>query len=163
MQTGAQRGQQRGAVLIVSLIMLLILTLLGVAAMQTTTMEERMAGSMHAHNIAFQSAEMGLRQGEVALRDSGGDLAGIYEPDDDFDIGAGDCADNAVNGDTVDDAKGTAYFVIQGREGFRDIGMGGASDGPEDPVSEFLIQTRACGPGDSADVILESRFIPPPL
>jgi len=57
-------NQQKGAVLIISLILLLLLTLIGASAIQTSTLEEKMAGNMRDQNIAFQSAEAGLRQGE---------------------------------------------------------------------------------------------------
>ena len=38
-------SRQRGAVLVVALLMLLIMTVLGVTAMQMSRMEERMAGN----------------------------------------------------------------------------------------------------------------------
>jgi type IV pilus assembly protein PilX len=58
------RARQRGMALIVSLILLLVLTLLGLAAMQNTSLEERMAGNLWAENRAFQAAESSLRVGE---------------------------------------------------------------------------------------------------
>ena len=56
--------RQQGAALAVSLIMLLVLTLLGIAGMQSTIMEEKMAGNMRDKALAFQSAESGLINGE---------------------------------------------------------------------------------------------------
>lgn len=58
---------QRGAALIISLIFLLLMTLIGVTSMQTTTLQERMAGNARDRNLALQSAEAGLRQGETWL------------------------------------------------------------------------------------------------
>lgn len=55
---------QRGATLIISLLLLMVLTLIGVTAMRTTTLEEKMAGNMRDQNIAFQAAEAALRAGE---------------------------------------------------------------------------------------------------
>jgi len=52
--------RQRGAVLIVAMILLLVLTLLGVSAMNTSQLEERMAANSQEFNRAFQSAESGL-------------------------------------------------------------------------------------------------------
>lgn len=60
-------GRQRGAVLVISLIMMLLLTLIGVTAMQVTTMEERMAGNLLDQNRSFQAAEAALREGEAGL------------------------------------------------------------------------------------------------
>ncbi len=58
------RRKQSGAVLIVGLILLLVMTMLGLTAMQTTSLEERMAGNMRDRGIAFQAAELALRAGE---------------------------------------------------------------------------------------------------
>jgi type IV pilus assembly protein PilX len=50
-----------GAVLIVTLMFLVILTLLGVTAMTSATMEERMAGNTRDAAVALQAAESALR------------------------------------------------------------------------------------------------------
>ncbi len=63
----AHRALQKGAVLITSLMILLVLTLIGVTAMTTSTLEERMAGNLKDVNLAFQAAESALRDGEVWL------------------------------------------------------------------------------------------------
>lgn len=60
-------SRQRGIVLVTGLIFLVILTLLGVTAMQTTILEERMAGNLRDENLAFQAAEAALREGELFL------------------------------------------------------------------------------------------------
>lgn len=58
-------GKQSGSVLILSLVVLLVLTLLGLSGMNTTIMQERMAGNVQEMNSAFQAAEAGLRDGEA--------------------------------------------------------------------------------------------------
>jgi type IV pilus assembly protein PilX len=60
--------KQGGAALMVALVMLLILTVIGVTAIRTTTLQERMAGNMRDANLAFQAAEAGLRDGEALVR-----------------------------------------------------------------------------------------------
>ena len=50
-----------------ALIFLVLLSMLGVAAMQTATMEERMAGNLRNENLAFQAAEAALRDAEDLL------------------------------------------------------------------------------------------------
>lgn len=57
--------RQSGAVLAVSLIILLLLTLIGMTAMQITGLEEKMAGNLRDRNLAFQAAETALRAGEA--------------------------------------------------------------------------------------------------
>jgi len=49
--------KQKGAALIISLIVLLVLTLIGVAGMNTSVMQERMAVNSQNSNRAFQAAE----------------------------------------------------------------------------------------------------------
>lgn len=58
------RISQGGAVLFVALIMLLLLTIMGLAAMRNTNLEERMAGNLRDQSIAFLASEAALRSGE---------------------------------------------------------------------------------------------------
>ena len=58
---------QRGVVLIVSLVMLMLLTLLATSSMQNATLQEKMAGSQALRNASFQSAETLLRLGEAQV------------------------------------------------------------------------------------------------
>jgi type IV pilus assembly protein PilX len=62
-----KRLPQTGMVLITSLVILLVLTILGLAAIQNTSLEERMAGNLRGENIAFQGAEAALRAAEQWL------------------------------------------------------------------------------------------------
>lgn len=62
--------KQSGLVLVVSLIMLLLLTLIGVSGMQTTALEEKMASNSRDQNIAFQAAEAALRAGELFIENA---------------------------------------------------------------------------------------------
>ena len=59
--------QQAGAVLFISLMLLLMLTILGVTAMNNVTMEERMAGNLRDTDLAFQAGEAALRDAESWL------------------------------------------------------------------------------------------------
>jgi type IV pilus assembly protein PilX len=56
--------QQRGAIMVISLLLLLIMTVLALGASQATRMQERMAGNARDHDLALQSAEAGIRAGE---------------------------------------------------------------------------------------------------
>lgn len=60
--------RQRGAVLIVSLLLLLVMTLLGLGASQSTRLQERMAGNQRDLELAMQGAEASLRASEFQLR-----------------------------------------------------------------------------------------------
>ena len=58
---------QYGAILVISLVLLTVMSLIGVAAMQSTIMQERMAGNSRDLNLAFEAAEAGIREGETWL------------------------------------------------------------------------------------------------
>ena len=60
-------SQQRGIVLFVALILLLILSLLGVTAARMQTTEERMARNEDNRQIGAQAAEAALRAAEAGL------------------------------------------------------------------------------------------------
>ena len=53
---------QSGAVLIVAMIILVVLTLLGVTAMNTSSLQEKIASNTQEQVHAFQAAETGLNQ-----------------------------------------------------------------------------------------------------
>ncbi|MEI6707184.1 MAG: PilX N-terminal domain-containing pilus assembly protein [Methylococcales bacterium] len=58
---------QSGVVLVISLIMLLALTLIGVTSSNVTGLEGKMAANSKNVNLAFQAAEAALRAAEVSL------------------------------------------------------------------------------------------------
>ena len=62
------RYRHSGATLVIAMLMLLVLTVLGLASMTMTRFEERMAGNSRDVNLAFQGAEAGLRDAEERIR-----------------------------------------------------------------------------------------------
>ena len=63
------RSRQQGAVLYTALILLIILTLIGVAASRLQTGEVVAARNDHNHQLALQAAEAALRDAEINLAD----------------------------------------------------------------------------------------------
>lgn len=61
----ASRARQGGAVLVTVLVLLLVMTLLGLASIRTSIIEERGAASLYDRSLGFQAAEAGLRAGEA--------------------------------------------------------------------------------------------------
>ena len=57
-------NKQNGTVLILSMIILLVMTIIGLSSMRSTIMEEKMSQNVRDTNLAFEAAE-------AALRDSG--------------------------------------------------------------------------------------------
>jgi len=62
------KQSQHGAALLISLVFMLILTIICASALQSTTLQERMAGNARDTNTAFQAAEAALREGETVLQ-----------------------------------------------------------------------------------------------
>ena len=59
------KSRQQGVALIMSLVILLVLTILGIQGMQTSTFEEKMAGNFRDKQMAFEAAESALKAGEI--------------------------------------------------------------------------------------------------
>lgn len=84
------RPRQRGAVLYVALIMLVLLALIGVIGMQVAGMQERMSSDYRTTNIAFQRAEgvARVKEQQIGATLNSGDAfpadvvacAGAYNP-----------------------------------------------------------------------------------
>ena len=52
--------QQRGAALLVAMIMLVALTVIGLSASQRSSLQERMAANVHLNNLSFNAAESAI-------------------------------------------------------------------------------------------------------
>jgi type IV pilus assembly protein PilX len=59
-------SRQRGAALVIGLILLLVLTLLAISGMSTSTLELQMTGNQQFSQNAFQAAETGLDRALVS-------------------------------------------------------------------------------------------------
>ena len=62
---------QRGVALIVSLILLVIVTVIGLAAIRSTTLQEKMASNLQDRQIALQNSEAALRVAQGLLQANG--------------------------------------------------------------------------------------------
>lgn len=61
--------RQSGIALVVVLVLLLIMTLLGLASLRGTLLEERMSANLYDRSLSFQAVEAALREVEARLRD----------------------------------------------------------------------------------------------
>ena len=57
----ADQSSQQGWVLVIGLMVLVMLTIIAMALMRTTLLEEKMAGASRDINLSFEAAESGLR------------------------------------------------------------------------------------------------------
>jgi type IV pilus assembly protein PilX len=58
---------QRGATLLTVLLLLLIMTLIALATMRGTLMQEKMSGNLYDRSLSFQASEVALRRAERLL------------------------------------------------------------------------------------------------
>lgn len=75
MQRQPAPAQQRGVALVVALILLLVITLVGLAAVRGTVMQQKMAANMYDRQIAFQNAEAAMRAVAASISSSPGNVA----------------------------------------------------------------------------------------
>ena len=102
MRMAMNRRSQRGAILIISLMFLVVLTMLALTTMGGITLEERMSGQYRDLNVAFQAAESGLRDAERDIWGTGTATATPRAPiisgrtgfGDGFDAPNGACTNN---------------------------------------------------------------------
>ena len=146
---GGKSSRQGGAALIVSLLLMLALTVLGVSAMNMSMLELAMATGMESQQGAFEAAETGI---EIALAQAGFATAepvhvpatpvgeGPFEtqtstacvtttavPDTGFSIGAGSGSMQAFHFEIVSVGTGPRGAVSTHRQGFYVIGPAGSS------------------------------------
>jgi type IV pilus assembly protein PilX len=60
-------NRQRGTVLLMSLMFLVVLSLLGIAMVSSTSVEERMARNARDQDVAMQAAESALRDARIRI------------------------------------------------------------------------------------------------
>ena len=161
--------------LIISLFMLLIMTLVAITSMSTTTLEEKMAGNMRDKNIALQSSEAALEDGEGWLASLGA------APADATNCGAPPCDVWALNilpsladqsatwwqtnareyGKAgikdISDVNTDPYFVVEEQAYVRDNLDSGQN--PPTGRSFYRVTARGTGGSDVAQTVLQSTFV----
>jgi len=177
MPTTFDTTTQRGAVLVISLLILLLLTIIGITAMRTTTMEEKMAGNLRDQNLAFQAGEAALRDAEdtqlqpltaePALCSSSPCTSGIWDreaitdgtnPTDPGNLDATwwDNANHTHVGPTLSKVATAPRWVIEYQSLVRDSLVIG--HGPPTGRTYYRVTSRATGGSDTAQSILQTTY-----
>jgi type IV pilus assembly protein PilX len=160
------RTTQQGSVLIVSLVILLVLTLLGINAMGTSSLEEKMAGNNRDHELAFQAAEAALTDAERyigTLNTTAGftNAGGLYAIDANPDVNQAStwtAANSLAYPTTLPNIATQPRYIIQLQPEIGDDGVQILSNGAQEKLTIFRITARATGGTDTAVVILQSYF-----
>jgi type IV pilus assembly protein PilX len=176
--------RQRGAVMVISLLLLLIMTVLALSASQTTRMQERMAGNSRDHDLALQSAEAGVRGAERWIKDlaaapspCASGKCNVYE----LDVPANDksqtkpliyrnqtwwdgvaqsyTASSDIKGSSSEPgmAKANPQFMIEEQEDVPDA-LSVPPTGPPPSRLYYKITARGVGGSDQSAVVIQSTW-----
>ncbi len=157
-------SRQRGSVLTISLIFLLLLTIIGATTMQSTTIQERMAGNMRDVNIALQGAESGLRAGETVLQGATvGPFNGTYG---NYTPAASDGTPRWEDGttswqtvtETLPYVSVQPQYIIEDLAPLPDPKGSLAADAPVSEIHFYRVTARAGGLNNSTEVILQTNY-----
>ena len=170
--TGKCGSRQRGAVLIVSLVFLTVLTILGVNALNTSVMQNTMANNFQFQIGAMEDAEVSVGMGEdvaTDIVDTGGastlgfevfgtasneyHLAGTIDPTSPDWVASGYSPKATANGEYVIEYAG---IVDVGNGNAVGVGNGGATSGNTGHI--FLISARS-GTSKGATRTIQTTFV----
>lgn len=143
-------ARQKGIVLVVGLIFLLVLTIIGVTALRTTVLEQRMAGNTQQLTLAFQDAEArialllnSLNASEVNLSSS--DTCASIDPDTNPD---------PVNPDAIDTYQTCPEYI-----GTSDPGRTtDTAEGSQTSFLHFRIESQSTTVGNATATIQQGVF-----
>lgn len=125
--------REAGAVLIVGLVMVLLISIIALSGIRSSNLQEAMAGNMRDRNLTFQAAETGLVSGEALV---------------DFRINPPECMNTATTcmrplpvsqqpaSESVVYLKGQD-FINKSRESLSDLAAAGIEDKPRFIIEEL--------------------------
>jgi len=163
---------QKGSILMLSLVMLLLITIVGTSAISVTTLDTKMAANVRDRQVAFQAAEAGLfeAEGVVDPLDKAFPIEGTTAGFVSNPLSDGWWSDSSdttwvdSGADIIDyQASGDLLYIIDqpiekkadSMEKVRDLGRGGG--GPVASMRYYPLTAKGSGPGGAA-VILQSVY-----
>jgi len=165
----AARHQQRGVVLFVSLIMLMVMTLIGVTGMQNSSMEEKMVANVRDIDLSFQAAEAALREAETSLqvavlKEFDGSNTGLYQPVTRDSQPLWEAASTWNAGGALPYTGSLAYlsappqYIIEELPPVPDPDGSVAADEPLPETRVYRVTARGVGGTDKAITMLQAAF-----
>jgi type IV pilus assembly protein PilX len=166
-------SRQRGVVLVISLLMLLVLTMIGLAATRGTTIEQRMTANQNDQEVAFEAAEAALRAGESELSGAAtlnfpGNSAGTYTLSTMGNVNwknidwnpSGTAVTGYTAGIQPSPIVNPSYFIVYDQTGGGQTA--GTSLAPDQPLSNnalYYIYARGVGLTGNTAVVLRSAYL----
>lgn len=141
--------KQQGIVLVLCLVFMIALTIIATGSMESTIVEERMAGNLQDYNLAFQAAEAALGEAESWLENR------VLQPPTSSDGSTVVWVKDAPDPDTSDD---TPWWEVRDATWWDNnaqqiSGMNGVAVQPQYVIEEmftgFRGQSRAIGTGQT--------------
>lgn len=170
------KKRQSGVVLVIGLIMLLLMTLIGVTAMQVTGLEEKMAGNNRNVILAFQASEASLRDAEAYLLaivtatdfdDTNEGLLSEVAAEPDYLTTASWAEDSSVEfSNVLPVVKSNPRYIIkyvaeQADENSQNVSLNLGGYGESQPgttITIFKVTSRGTGGTDNAQAILQTHY-----
>ena len=148
--------RQRGAALVVGMIMLVILTLLGISGLVTATLELQMAGNAQNQERAFQAAEAGIEDAllDPALSTSWTLANSVNASSSTY---AAQNRTASVQGSTTDQFETRSYYDTSA--GPTPVPFGGHSLGTGLEAYHFVTESTGTAPRGSRSTHLQSFYI----
>ena len=165
--------KQAGFTLVMSMILLIILTMLGLTSIQSTRTEIAMAGNMRESDMAFQIAEMGLSSAEIYIEDAASkldfntDTPGLFaitDDDPDYFLNTTWDASQTADAAVLPHALSKPKFVIKylgdrSQNEVAAVNVGGYGTAqPGITVSNFRATAMGGGQTDSATRMIQSYY-----
>ena len=170
--------KQAGATLIVSLLILLVMTLLGVTAMQTNILEEKMSGNSKDVSLSLQAAEAALREAEAYVETIvspsaafDGNTTGLYPNGTNVDVYAdatwdpttATCDSCIIYGSDITNVTTRPRYIIEltGEIGSAttDINVSGYGESSgAGTINSFRVTARGTGGSDSTVTLLQAYY-----
>lgn len=165
--------------------MLFVLTLIGVSAINTTTMEEKMSGNTRNRQIAFQAAETAVRAAELKITNEVNNPTVQFsatQTDNEsgyYALGQGPSSSEALDptwwstatntsisySGTLQDISTAPKYTIEylgetKQDEATDIALYGGEEnnGGQGSIHTFRITSRGTGLTDNAVVVIQSHF-----
>lgn len=173
-QSRHHSAHQRGAILVTSMLLLLVLTIIGVTVMQMSRMQERMAGNSRDVNLAFQAAEGTLRAAEQYIGDqqvrpvtcSGADTGSCPVFTEGTVVGTTANQDETwwdekgrtYDQETMDGLRETPTAVVEELGYVRTDGGVVMGQDPPDGRDFYQVTSRSTGGSGLAEIVLQSTF-----
>jgi type IV pilus assembly protein PilX len=169
--------KQQGSVLILSLIILLVLTMLGVSSMSSSSLQEKMAGNFRDREVAFQAAEAALAYGENWAENTINTESAFDGNNGLYATFTGPKTTNAFNTATwwtgtksrematsIEEVRTAPRFTVEYRdelgveEGTAIVMENHGEDQGGGKITSFKVTARGTGQSDKTQVILQSDY-----